>query len=112
MSPSKIQIREYAKDQHGKDIDENIEYQSTNLESLIEDLQSILSQGFTSREVNVYMDYDCPFTRVKYYKVREETDKEYQRRLNAEKAREKQIKDREKAIASLTPTQRRVLGLN
>jgi hypothetical protein len=86
------------------------------LESLIAALQAELDAGW------VGLEYDCePYEDGAYYlyKFREETDKEYEKRMKqlekekAEKvkAKERKLKQLKKDLASLTDEEKELLGV-
>ena len=88
-----------------------------SLESIIASLQADLDAGWEGiqNEYEQYSDYHSPFL----YKHREETDKEYDKRMKqlekekAEKvkAKERKLKQLKKDLASLSDTDRIHLGL-
>ena len=92
-----------------------------SLESIISQLQSELDAGWEGIETEYERDYgDCHDHEVPYlYKHREETDKEYDKRMKllekekAEKlkAKERKLKQLKKDLASLSDTDRKHLGL-
>lgn len=92
--PARIQVREtkrYWGDFEG------------SLESIIASLQADLDEGWQGIETEYERDYgDCHDHEVPYlYKHREETDKEYDRRMKAvfwekKKEEERKLKDKEK----------------
>jgi hypothetical protein len=111
MERCKRQIREYAKDKHGKELVDNVEYLPSDLSELIDHLELVKAQGYTSVEREVYVGaYDYAVAKLKYYKVREETDEELELRLKHERDREERVKVRAEAIAMLSPEQRKALG--
>ena len=92
-----------------------------SLESIITSLQADLDEGWEGIETEYERDYgDCDPHEVYYlYKHREETDKEYDKRMKqlekekAEKvkAKERKLKQLKKELASLSDTDRKHLGL-
>ena len=92
-----------------------------SLESIIASLQTDLDAGWEGIETEYERDYgDCDTHKVYYlYKHREETDKEYDKRMKqlekekAEKvkAKERKLKQLKKDLASLSDTDRKHLGL-
>ena len=92
-----------------------------SLESIISSLQSELDEGWEGIETEYERDYgDFHDHEVFYlYKHREETDKEYDKRMKllekekAEKlkAKEQKLKQLKKDLASLSDTDRKHLGL-
>ncbi len=106
------EIREYAKDHTGQVIENDLEEEPSDLKRLIETLQSFLSQGYTSREVDVYHTFnENAVARIKYYKTRQETDEEIKERVEVENKRRRQLENRQKVIAGLTPEQKEALNL-
>jgi uncharacterized FlaG/YvyC family protein len=91
------------------------------LESIISSLQAELDAGWEGIEIEYERDYgDCHDHEVPYlYKHREETDKEYDKRMKqlekekAEKvkAKERKLQQLKKDLASLSDTDRKHLGL-
>jgi hypothetical protein len=91
------------------------------LESIIASLQEDLDAGWEGIETEYERDYgECDTHEVYYlYKHREETDKEYDKRMKllekekAEKvkAKERKLKQLKKDLASLSDTDRKLLGL-
>jgi hypothetical protein len=92
-----------------------------SLESIIASLQADLDAGWEGIETEYERDYGyCDTHQVYYlYKHREETDKEYDKRMKqleeekAEKvkAKELHLKQLKKDLASLSDTDRKHLGL-
>ena len=92
-----------------------------SFESIISSLESKLDDGWEGIETDYERDYgDCDTHEVYYlYKHREETDKEYDKRMKllekekAEKvkAKERKLKQLKKDLASLSDTDRKHLGL-
>ena len=92
-----------------------------SLESIISQLKLELDEGWEGIETEYERDYgDCDTHEVYYlYKHREETDKEYDKRMKqlekekAEevKAKERKLKQLKKDLASLSDTDRKHLGL-
>jgi hypothetical protein len=110
--PKKIQVKEtqrYWGDLEG------------SLESIISSLQKELDDGWEGIETEYERDYgDCHDHQVPYlYKFREETDKEYEKRMKqlekekAEKAKakERKLKQLKKDLASLNDEEKELLGL-
>jgi len=110
--PKKIQVKEtqrYWGDFEG------------SLESIIASLQQDLNDGWEGIEIEYERDYgDCHYQKVPYlYKYREETDKEYEKRMKqlekekAEKvkAKERKLKQLKKDLASLTDEEKELLGM-
>jgi len=90
----------------------NVEYLPSDLSELINHLQTIKNQGFTSVEKDVFVgEYDSAVARLKYYKIREETDEEFKLRLKRERERKDINRIREEALAMLTPEQKKALGI-
>ena len=91
------------------------------LEDIISSLQSELDAGWEGIVIEYERDYgDCHDQEVPYlYKHREETDKEYEKRMKqlekekAEKAKakERKLKQLKKDLASLTNEEKELLGL-
>jgi hypothetical protein len=91
------------------------------LESIIASLQADLDAGWEGLEDDYEQDYgDCHPSKVYYlYKHREETDKEYDKRMKllekekAEKvkAKERHLKQLKKDLASLSDDDKKLLGL-
>ena len=106
--PARIQVKETKR--YWGDFD-------GSLESIIASLQADLDAGWEGIEDDYeqYSDYPSPFL----YKHREETDKEYDKRMKqlekqkAEevKAKERKLKQLKKDLASLSDTDRIHLGL-
>ena len=92
-----------------------------SLESIIASLQADLDAGWEGIETEYERDYgDCDPHKVYYlYKHREETDKEYEKRMKqlekekAEKvkAKERHLKQLKKDLASLTDDELKQLGV-
>ena len=92
-----------------------------SLESIIASLQADLDEGWQGIETEYERDYgDCDLHKVYYlYKHREETDKEYDKRMRLLekeksekiKAKERKLKQLKKDLASLSDTDRIHLGL-
>ena len=88
------------------------------LESLIASLQAELDAGWVGLEIE-YGGWDNDSNEYYLYKFREETDKEYEKRMKqlekekAEKAKAKELKLKQlkKDIASLTDEEKELLGL-
>ena len=82
-------------------------------------LQGILDEGYTHMDSEKWIDnnYGHAFARceTKYYRLREETDDEYQKRSKEAKdrnEREKLKKEaKKKVLKTLTPEQIKVLGI-
>ena len=110
--PARIQVKETQR--YWGDFD-------CSLESIIASLQADLDEGWEGIETEYERDYgDCDTHEVYYlYKHREETDKEYDKRMKqlekekAEevKAKERKLKQLKKDLASLSDTDRKHLGL-
>ena len=110
--PARIQVKETKR--YWGDFD-------CSLESIIASLQADLDEGWEGIETEYERDYgDCDTHEVYYlYKHREETDKEYDKRMKqlekekAEevKAKERKLKQLKKDLASLSDTDRKHLGL-
>ena len=110
--PARIQVKETQR--YWGDFD-------CSLESIIASLQADLDEGWEGIETDYERDYgDCDTHEVYYlYKHREETDKEYDKRMKllekekAEevKAKERKLKQLKKDLASLSDTDRKHLGL-
>lgn len=91
---------------------DNVEDLPSDLDELVKHLELIKNQGFTSVERDVYVgEYDFAVARLKYYKIREETDEEFELRLKRERERQEMNKVRAEAMAMLTPEQKRALGI-
>ena len=92
-----------------------------SLESMIASLQANLDAGWEGIETKYERDYgECDTHEVYYlYKHREETDKEYDKRMKllekekAEevKAKERHLKQLKKDLASLSDADKKLLGL-
>jgi hypothetical protein len=92
-----------------------------SLESIIYQLQSELDAGWEGIETKYERDYgDCHDHEVPYlYKHREETDKEYEKRMKQlekekeekAKAKERKLKQLKKDLASLTDDELKQLGV-
>jgi hypothetical protein len=92
-----------------------------SLESMIDSLQANLDAGWEGIETKYERDYgECDTHEVYYlYKHREETDKEYDKRMKllekekAEevKAKERHLKQLKKDLASLSDADKKLLGL-
>jgi hypothetical protein len=92
-----------------------------SLESIIASLQADLDEGWEGIETKYERDYgDCDPHKVYYlYKHREETEKEYDKRMKqlekekAEKvkAKERHLKQLKKDLASLSDADKKLLGL-
>lgn len=92
-----------------------------SLESIIASLQQDLNDGWEGIEIEYERDYgDCHDHEVPYlYKHREETDKEYEKRMKQlekekavkAKAKELKLKQLKKDLASLTDEEKELLGL-
>ena len=92
-----------------------------SFESIISSLKSKLDDGWEGIETEYERDYgDCDLHKVYYlYKHREETDKEYDKRMKQlenekvekVKAKEGTLKQLKKDLASLSDTDRKHLGL-
>ena len=110
--PKKIQVKETQK--YYGDID-------GKLEDIISSLQAELDAGWEGIEIEYERNYgDCHDQEVPYlYKFREETDKEYEKRMKQlekekaekEKAKEKKLKQLKKDLASLTDDELKQLGV-
>jgi len=82
-------------------------------------LQGILDEGYThlDSEKWIYNDYGHEFAvcETKYYRLRDETDDEYQKRSNEAKERNEREKlkkeAKKKVLETLTDEQIKVLGL-
>jgi hypothetical protein len=91
------------------------------LESIITSLQAELDAGWEGIEIHYERDYgDCHDHEVPYlYKFREETDKEYEKRVKqlekekAEKAKakERKLQQLKKDLANLTEDELKQLGV-
>jgi hypothetical protein len=91
------------------------------LESIISSLQAELDAGWEGIEIDYERDYGyCHDYEVPYlYKHREETDKEYEKRMKQlekekavkAKAKERKLKQLKKDLASLTDEEKELLGL-
>ena len=109
--PKRIQVREteiYYGDLNGP------------LESVIASLQAELDAGWEGIESEYEYGYDCDiYTVYTLYKHREETDKEYDKRMKQhEKEKEKKLKIKErklqrlkKDLASLSAADKKILGI-
>jgi hypothetical protein len=109
--PKKIQVKEtqnYYGDIDGK------------LEDIISSLQAELDAGWEGIESEYVWDYGGEkYTEYYLYKHREETDKEYEKRMKqlekekAEevKAKERKLKQLKKDLASLSDADKKLLGL-
>jgi hypothetical protein len=91
-----------------------------SLESIISSLQAELDAGWEGIESEYEWDYGGEkYTEYYLYKHREETDKEYEKRMKqlekekAEKAKakEQKLKQLKKDLASLTDEEKELLGL-
>ena len=109
--PKKIQVKETQK--YYGDID-------GKLEDIISSLQAELDAGWEGIESEYEWDYGGEkYTEYYLYKHREETDKEYEKRMKllekekAEKvkAKERKLKQLKKDLASLTDEEKELLGL-
>jgi hypothetical protein len=109
--PKKIQVKETQK--YYGDID-------GKLEDIISSLQAELDAGWEGIESEYEWDYGGEkYTEYYLYKHREETDKEYDKRMKqlekekAEKvkAKERKLQQLKKDLASLSDTDRKHLGL-
>ena len=92
-----------------------------SLESIISSLQAELDAGWEGIESEYEWDYGGEkYTEYYLYKHREETDKEYEKRMKqlekekAEKvkAKERKLKQLKKDLASLTDEEKELLNLN
>jgi hypothetical protein len=110
--PKKIQVKETQK--YYGDID-------GKLEDIISSLQAELDAGWEGIESEYEWDYGGEkYTEYYLYKHREETDKEYEKRMKqlekekAEKvkAKERKLKQLKKDLASLTDEEKELLNLN
>ena len=112
MKPKKIQVREtqrYWGDFEG------------SLESIIASLQADLDEGWEGIETDYEYDYgqSSPHTIYNLYKYREETEKEYEKRMRQlekekaekEKAKERKLAQLKKDLASLSDADKKLLGL-
>ena len=91
------------------------------LEDIIASLQSDLDEGWEGFEIEYERVYgDCDDHIVYYlYKHREETDKEYNKRMKQlekekeekEKAKERKLQQLKKDLASLSDADKKLLGL-
>ena len=108
--PKKIQVKETQK--YYGDID-------GKLEDIISSLQAELDAGWEGIESEYEWDYGGEkYTEYYLYKHREETDKEYEKRMKQlekekaekEKAKEKKLKQLKKDLASLTDEEKELLG--
>ncbi len=105
--PKKIQVKETQR--YWEDFD-------GPLESIISSLQTELDAGWEGIESEYCQDYGDEYY---LYKHREETDKEYEKRMKqlekekAEKAKakEQKLKQLKKDLASLTDEEKELLGL-
>ena len=109
--PKKIQVKETQK--YYGDID-------GKLEDIISSLQAELDAGWEGIESEYEWDYGGEkYTEYYLYKHREETDKEYEKRMKqlekekAEKvkAKERKLKQLKKDLASLTDNELKQLGV-
>ena len=109
--PKKIQVKETQK--YYGDID-------GKLEDIISSLQAELDAGWEGIESEYEWDYGGEkYTEYYLYKHREETDKEYEKRMKqlekekAEKvkAKERKLKQLKKDLASLSDADKKLLGL-
>ena len=109
--PKKIQVKETQR------YWENFE---GTLESIISSLQAELDAGWEGIESEYEWDYGGEkYTEYYLYKHREETDKEYEKRMKqlekekAEKvkAKERKLKQLKKDLASLSDADKKLLGL-
>jgi hypothetical protein len=109
--PKKIQVKETQK--YYGDID-------GKLEDIISSLQAELDAGWEGIESEYEWDYGGEkYTEYYLYKHREETDKEYEKRMKqlekekAEKvkAKERKLKQLKKDLASLTDEEKELLNL-
>ncbi len=92
-----------------------------SLESIISSLQAELDAGWEGIEIHYERDYgDCHDQEVPYlYKHREETDKEYEKRMKQlekekavkAKAKELKLEKLKKDLASLTDDELKQLGV-
>jgi hypothetical protein len=93
-------------------------YFEGSLESIISSLQKDLDDGWEGIEIE-YGGWDNDSYEYYLYKHREETDKEYEKRMKqlekekAEKAKakERKLKQLKKDLASLTDEEKELLGL-
>lgn len=108
--PKRIQVREteiYYGDLNGP------------LESVIASLQTELDAGWEGIESEYVYEYGSHYVEYNLYKHREETDKEYNKRMKQmEKEKEKKVKIKErklqqlkKDLASLSDADKKILGL-
>ena len=95
-------------------------YFEGSLESIIASLQKELDDGWEGIESEYEWDYGGEkYTEYYLYKHREETDKEYEKRMKqlekekAEKAKakERKLKQLKKDLASLTDEEKELLGV-
>jgi hypothetical protein len=109
--PKKIQVKETQK--YYGDID-------GKLEDIISSLQAELDAGWEGIESEYEWDYGGEkYTEYYLYKHREETDKEYEKRMKQlekekaekEKAKEQKLKQLKKDLASLTDEEKELLNL-
>ena len=111
IKPPRIKVKETKRHWH----------EEGSLEGIISSLQSDLEEGWEGIEIEYERDYgDCEAQKVPYlYKYREETDKEYEKRLKqlekekAKKAEAKKnrLKQLKKELDSLSASDRKSLGL-
>jgi hypothetical protein len=89
-----------------------------SLEKIISSLQSYLEKGWEGLEIEYERDYgDCDAHRVPYlYKYREETDKEYEKRVEQlekvkTEAKKNKLQQLKKDLDSLSAADKKLLGL-
>jgi hypothetical protein len=112
MSEMKRNIRDYKKFKSGEVYESDVDYFPKEIKEMISFFQGLLEEGYTHLDPHVYTSYDCPFAKISYYRIREETDEEFEKRLNYIKEREENERKRKETIASLTPEQREALGIS
>jgi hypothetical protein len=112
MSEMKRTIRDYKKFKGGEVYESDVDYFPKEIKEMISFFQGLLDEGFTHLDPQVYTSYDCPFAKISYYRIREETDEEFATRMNVAREREESERRRKETIASLTSEQREALGIS
>ena len=105
-------IRDYKKFNSGEVYESDVDYFPKEIQELVSFLQGLLEEGYTRIDSRVYTNYDCPYAKLSYYRLREETDEEFEERVVAAKEREENERRRKETIESLTPEQRAALGIS
>ena len=108
IKPPRIKVKETKRHWH----------EEGSLEGIISSLQIDLEEGWEGIEIEYERDYgDCDAHRVPYlYKYREETDKEYEKRVEQlnkglTEAKKNKLQRLKKELDSLSASDRKSLGL-